>query len=226
MKKAERLISMERLICTLAFLCSFWLCETTGQVTDSIPQEADLPVQRDSTPTSIALPDSASSAKKDRNFLGKFLTKEDYPNPKKALILSLAIPGGGQIYNKRWWKLPFVYGGYVGLILAIDYNTAGYKAYRDAYIAELAGEPHRFSAARVNANDLRRIRDGFDKNRQLSYIGIVALHMIQTAEAFVDCHLKTFDVSDDLSLRVAPSMGYTVDGGSYLGIGFTFQFSD
>ncbi len=172
------------------------------------------------------LSDSIAASKKKRNFIGRLLSKEDYPNPKKALYLSLAFPGAGQMYNKRWWKLPFVYGGYVGLAFALDFNTSGYKLYRDAYIAELAGEEHPLSQSSLDANDMRRIRDNYDKNRQLTYIGFFALHIIQTAEAFVDCHLKTFDVSDDLSLRVAPKMGLTGDGSSYLGVGFTFQLSD
>ena len=138
----------------------------------------------------------------------------------------MAFPGGGQIYNKRWWKLPFVYGGYALLIIAIDYNTAGYNLYKDVYIAELAGQPHRFSSSTLDAGDFRRIRDGFDKNRQLSYIGIFALHLVQTAEAFVDCHLKSFDVSEDLSMRIRPKLGTLGNSQPYLGIGLTFQLSD
>ncbi|MEZ4932360.1 MAG: DUF5683 domain-containing protein [Saprospiraceae bacterium] len=226
MGQDKRLPSMKWKYHIPIFLLTIWSAPALCQVPDSIAiTSEEVPVMDTIAPVAIA-PDTNTVQKKKKNFIGKFLSKEDYPNPKKAIYLSLVFPGGGQIYNKRWWKLPFVYGGYVGLILAIDYNTTGYKAYRDAYIAELAGEPHRFSASGANAGDLRRIRDNFDKNRQLSYIGIVALHMIQTAEAFVDCHLKTFDVSDDLSMRIAPKMGFTGDGSSYLGLGFTFQFSD
>ncbi len=135
-----------------------------------------------------------------------------YPDPRKAIYLSLAFPGGGQLYNKRWWKVPIVWGGFVALAYAADYNTRNYRLLRDAYIAELAGEEHPFSGTRLQANDLRRLRDQFDKNKQLSYIGMVGLHLVQAAEAFVDSHLKTFDVSDDLSLRMQPAFLDTSPG--------------
>lgn len=146
--------------------------------------------------------DSVSPKKK--RFLYRTF-KEDYPNPNKALYLSLVFPGGGQLYNKRWWKAPIVWGGYVALIYSARYNTRLYRRLQADYLAELHNEPHEFSGI-YNAGDLKRLRDGFDKNKQLSYIGMFGLHVIQAAEAFVDCHLKTFDVSDDLSFRLQPSM--------------------
>lgn len=167
---------------------------------DTLPADT-LAVLKDSL--SIQGQDTASS-KKERFFYRVF--KKNYPNPNMALYLSMAVPGGGQIYNKRWWKLPLVYGAYGGLIYSAQYNTRNYRRLRDAYIAELNGEPHEFSDTRLQADDLKRLRDGFDKNKQLSYIGIFAVHLLQSAEAFVDCHLRTFDVSDDLSLRLKPSV--------------------
>ena len=219
---------MKRKFHILLFLWPIWLCPILGQVPDSISNKTEEVILNDTIPPDsvLALSDSITTQEKKQNFIRRFLSKEDYPNPKKALYLSLAFPGAGQMYNKRWWKLPFVYGGYIGLAFALDFNTSGYKLYRDAYIAELAGKEHPLSLTSLDANDLRRIRDNYDKNRQLTYIGFFALHIIQTAEAFVDCHLKTFDVSDDLSLRVAPKMGVLGDGNSYLGVGFTFQLSD
>ena len=211
-----------------------WLSSGLGhlysQVPDSLIAPQDTVLQQDTltiiTEVPPTPPDTISTKTKKRGFIKKVFSLEDYPNPKKALFLSLAIPGAGQIYNKRWWKLPFVYGGYTLLIIAIDYNTSGYRLYRDAYIAELAGEPHPLSNTNLDRNDLLTIRNGYDKNRQLSYIGLFALHVVQAAEAFVDCHLKTFDVSDDLSMRVRPTMGALADGGSYFGLGLSFQLSD
>lgn len=222
MKWKNRILIITWLSCGLGNLYS--------QVPDSLiaPVEAPLqlhtlPSTPDATPT---LPDTISTKAKKKGFVRNIFSKEDYPNPKKALYLSMAFPGGGQIYNKRWWKLPFVYGGYTLLIIAIDYNTSSYRLYRDAYIAELAGKTHPLSSSNLDAPDLKRIRDGYDKNRQLSYIGLFAIHLISTAEAFVDCHLKTFDVSDDLSLKIRPAMGTLGDGGSYFGLGLSFQLSD
>jgi hypothetical protein len=165
--------------------------------------------------------DSAQALKKERFFYKVF--KKDYPNPKMALYLSLAVPGGGQIYNKRWWKLPFVYGAYAGLVYAIDYNTGWYRRFKNAYIAELRDSIHEFSNTRLQADDLKRLRDKFDKNKQLSYIGLVAVHLIQGAEAFVDCHLKTFDVGDDLSLKLKPTFNWLESGESVVGLGLSLQ---
>jgi hypothetical protein len=170
-------------------------------------------VLSDTTTATSALPtspvsDTTGPGAARQGWVGRFRQglRTDYPNPRKAIILSLAFPGGGQLYNKRWWKVPFVWGGFVALAYAADYNTRNYRLLRDAYIAELAGEEHPFSGSRLQANDLRRLRDQFDKNKQLSYIGMVGLHLVQAAEAFVDSHLKTFDVSDDLSLGMRPTL--------------------
>lgn len=200
-----------------------------GQIPDSILEKQAVPavnVTFDSVPavSTITPVPSDSVIVKKRGFIGRIF-KEDYPNPKKALLLSLAVPGGGQIYNKRWWKLPFVYGAYTGLVLAIDFNTYNYRRFRDAYIAELAKQPHEFSNTGLDANDLRRIRDGYDKNKQLSYIGLFAVHLVQTAEAFVDCHLKTFDVSEDLSLKIRPTMNALPTGTPFFGIGLSLGLS-
>jgi hypothetical protein len=142
---------------------------------------------------------------KKEPFLYRVFVK-NYPNPDMALYLALAVPGAGQMYNKRWWKLPIVYAAYGGLVASIDFNTKRYKLFRDSYIAELKGKEHPYSGTRYSADDLRRIRDVYDKNRQLSYIGMVAVHLLQATEAFVDSHLRTFDISDDLSLKVAPTI--------------------
>lgn len=133
--------------------------------------------------------------------------KKDYPDPKKAGLLSIVVPGAGQVYNKSWWKLPLVYGALGGMGYAIYWNTKNYRRFQDAYQAELKGEEHEFSDTQLNATSLKNIRDGYDKNRQLSYIGFVVVYLLNGVEAFVDAHLKNFDISDDLSLRVQPEIG-------------------
>ncbi len=203
-----------------------------AQVPDSVMNDVQLPVfQQDTLPTDslIVIADSTSfpsdsTAKKKQGFLYRTF-KSDYPNPNKALYLSLAFPGGGQLYNRRWWKAPIVWGGYAALIYAAKYNTDLYRRLRDAYILERQGKEHEFSNTNLDAGDLKRLRDQYDKSKQLSYIGMFALHIVQSAEAFVDCHLKTFDVSDDLSLRIKPSMEPSL-ASNYpaMGIGVAFSF--
>ncbi|MEL7122322.1 MAG: DUF5683 domain-containing protein, partial [Bacteroidota bacterium] len=128
-------------------------------------------------------------------------------NPGKALRLGLVIPGGGQIHNQRWWKLPLVYGAYTGLYLTIDFNQGLYVRFRDALEAKLNDELHEFSGTSFDdVTTLRSLRDRYDKNTQLSYIGAVVAHGLIALEAFIDAHLRDFDISDDLSLKLKPSI--------------------
>lgn len=136
-----------------------------------------------------------------------FFTK-DYPDPKKAGLLSLVIPGSGQIYNKRWWKVPLVYGALGGMVYLIRTNSQLHDRLSTAYQLKLDGEEHEFSGTSIDdARTLRSLRDEYDKNKQLSYIGLVIVYMLNGLEAFVDAHLQNFDISEDLSLRLKPEIG-------------------
>ncbi len=127
--------------------------------------------------------------------------QKGYPSPKKAVTLAV-IPGLGQIYNKDYWKLPIVYLSLAGVIYAIDHNSSRYETFR------------RINDARTNPNSvfedgfptlpnaaIRDARDTFDKRRQLSWLGLFGFYIISAGEAFVDAHLKDFDVNDDISFQ-------------------------
>lgn len=187
--------------------------------------------QRDSVattplPDSLSITDSTlvSDSAEVKKGIFAFFTK-DYPSPKKAAYLSLAIPGGGQIYNKRWWKLPLVYGAMGAMVVTINRNQGFYQDFKEAYQLSLDGKPHKFSSIGLSTNSLRLLRDRYDKNTQLSYIGLVVVYALQSVEAFVDAHLKTFDVNEDLSLRLKPSFQTDLLAGQpTLGIGVAIQF--
>ncbi|MEZ5038348.1 MAG: DUF5683 domain-containing protein [Saprospiraceae bacterium] len=144
------------------------------------------------------------------------------PKPKMALLWS-AIPGGGQAYNRRWWKLPLVYGAFVGLGFAIDYNQNLYRDLRDAYLASLKNETHKFSGTSIdNPTALRNLRDSYDKNTQTAYVGILILYSLQSMEAYVDAHLRSFDINDDLSLKLKPALDINgMTGQPAMGIGIS-----
>lgn len=136
--------------------------------------------------------------------------KADYPNPKKAAILSGIIPGAGQAYNKRWWKVPLVYGAMGGMVYLIDFNQSRYRRLRSALVKERAGEEHEFTGTSIgNERSLLSLRNRFDKNTQLSYIGFVFVYMLQSIEAFVDGHLKEFDIEEDLTFKVRPKLDFS-----------------
>lgn len=137
---------------------------------------------------------------------------QNYPRPKTAAHFGLFFPGGGQLYNKDFWKVPLVWGayGYVGYLI-ID-NTTRYRDFRDAVLARLNDEPDPYP--QFSLPGLRRQRDFFRRNMERAYIGIVAIHALSALEAFVACHLRQFDISDDLSFHIleAPNMHYTLPG--------------
>lgn len=141
---------------------------------------------------------------------------KNYPDPKKALLLSV-IPGGGQAYNKRWWKMPLVYGALGGMVYLIDFNSTEYLYFKRAYRRKARGLPHDLTGrgGLDSAPVLKRYRDDADRNTQLSYIGFFAVYAMAGIEAFVDAHLVSFDVSDDLSIQLRPSE---------TGVGLTINF--
>jgi hypothetical protein len=150
--------------------------------------------------------------------------KKPWPDPKKAVLLSAALPGAGQVYNKRWWKLPIVYGAFGGLTYAIIFNTQQYDRLQTAYLLALDGEEHEFTGTSIDSpNALRTLRDQFDKNRQLSYIGIFFAYVLTGVDAFVDAHLRRFDINDDLSLRATPRFNFQGNI-TEMGIGITLTF--
>lgn len=142
------------------------------------------------------------------------------PNPTKAVIYSAIFPGLGQIYNKKYWKLPIVYGGFIGVVYAISWNGNMYTGYRDAY-RDIMIDPysrtrwHDFvrnpqevldNSSRMTTvkNSLKSNRDTFRRNRDLAIIVGVGLYALCMIDAYVDAHLYNFTVTPDLSMTMAP----------------------
>lgn len=151
---------------------------------------------------------------------------DTWPSPRKALRWAI-IPGGGQIYNRRWWKLPLVYGAFGGMVYAIDYNQSRFRRLRTALDLKRQDLPHEFTGTSLDdERTLLILRDEFDKNTQLSYVGIVLIYALQGIEAFTDAHLRHFDISDDLSLQVKPSFETPDIGGMPApGLGLKLSFA-
>lgn len=191
--------------------------------------------QSDSTQTMISLEKkdtsllsspTISKKKKKGNFIKRYF-KEDYPSPKKAVVLTAIIPGLGQIYNKKHWyiKLPLVYGAFGGLIYSIQYNGRNYRDLKEQHrfmVDGLASTTSRFEGL-VSPEVLKNARDQSDKQLQFSYIGIGLAYILTAAEAFTTAHLLTFDVSDDLSLQFKPSFEATPISGVAVGFGVNFN---
>jgi hypothetical protein len=134
--------------------------------------------------------------------------------PRTAGLRSAMLPGLGQITNRRWWKVPLVYGGFVGIGLVYEFNQRYYKIFlKEAQIREFnntapdslkkSGNP---LYARIQQSGIITIKDGYRRNRDLSILGGVAFYAINIIDAYVDAKFFRFDISDDLTLRVKPTL--------------------
>lgn len=119
-------------------------------------------------------------------------------DPKKALLWSI-IPGGGQVYNRRWWKVPLVFSAFSGVAAVLNFNNSNYKRFETAYQAELAGFEHEFSDVIDGSDRLKVFRDNFNKSRQTGYFYLLGIYILQSVEAYVDTQLRDFDLDEDLS---------------------------
>lgn len=142
------------------------------------------------------------------------------PSPKRALWLSLVLPGAGQIYNRKYWKLPIVYGGFVGCAYAMRWNNMMYKDYSQAYMDIMDDDPNTQSynqflhlGNKVDESNkdyyqdlFRKRKDRYRKWRDMSFFCMVGVYLLSVVDAYVDASLSEFDISKDLSLRVAPSV--------------------
>jgi hypothetical protein len=168
-------------------------------------------------------------------------------SPKKASIYAALFPGLGQIYNRKYWKLPIVYGGYAGLIYVLGWNNSNYKDFFQGYriiakysdAASMKPEERLFldkliknpSISLDNASTFKYIstqlksgKDYYRRNRDLTIIGIAALHVLSIIDASVDANLFDFDISDDLSMRIEPMPVFLGDQNLVMGFNVAIKF--
>jgi hypothetical protein len=141
--------------------------------------------------------------------------------PGKAALLAVVLPGAGQIYNRRWWKLPLVYGGLGGVLYGEYFYQTAYREYADAYNKIIDGETNKKTNApyKIGDEDLGpRAKDArsvdvlnrgivfYRGNRDLFLLYSGLVYGLQVVDALVDAHLRDFDVSDDLSFHWEPAM--------------------
>lgn len=130
-------------------------------------------------------------------------------HPAKAALWAL-VPGGGQIYNHDYWKLPLVYGALGGMAYLVIHNHSRFREFQRGYLARTDGDSTTVdtgprSRLLVRDETVLRYRDFYRRNRDLSIIFSAVVYGLTITEALVDAHLSTFNVSDDLSLRVVPA---------------------
>lgn len=141
------------------------------------------------------------------------------PDPTRAVWYAALFPGLGQIYNRKYWKLPIVYGGFAGTFYAYNWNSQFLKDYSQAYLDIMDNDPNTKSyediipSSMLNSynqdqikNILKRQKDMFRRNRDLSIISMLGVYLLSVLDAYVDAQLFDFDINPDISMRVEPTI--------------------
>jgi hypothetical protein len=173
----------------------------------------------------LAQNDSLSNAK-DSVALAKAEKKRNYSEPRKASIMSACLPGLGQAYNRKLLKIPIIYAGLGGFGYMFVVNNEQYNFYRKNLIREADGDPNTINTTRYDQNQLQTQKIIYRKRRDIAAVGIVIIYILNIIDANVDAHLKTFDVSDDLSLRIEPWQSSYYTGNSFgIATGFSIKLN-
>lgn len=141
------------------------------------------------------------------------------PDPIRAMWLGLVFPGGGQIYNHKYWKLPIIYGGFLGCVYALTWNSQMLHDYSQAYLDIMDKDPNTKSYEKMLPigyditgreerfkNTFKNKKNFFRRNRDLSIFAFAGVYLLAVIDAYVDAELSTFDISHDLSLHLEPTV--------------------
>lgn len=149
-------------------------------------------------------------------------------SPRKAILYAAVLPGLGQVYNKKYWKLPLVYGGFYAIGYYMDrYNDiyTEYKGYLFYNLEHgLRGENDENPEIELTTGQLRRIVDKARRERDFMIILLGGMYLLQMVDAHVDAHLKEFDVNPRLQVRLEPAVDYNAWTGRTTGIALVVRF--
>lgn len=125
--------------------------------------------------------------------------------PARASVLSAALPGLGQIYNRKYWKVPIIYAGFGAIMYYVGINNDQYQTFRIAYIARIDGNPNTVDDFPLHSTDvLQRAMNFYRRNLEVTYLLGAALYLLNILDANVDAHLMDFDVGERLSFGFQP----------------------
>lgn len=182
-------------------------------------------------------PDTLALTKKE---LRAWRRQHFIPNPKRALWLALVLPGAGQIYNRKYWKLPIFYGGFLGCTYALLWNQQMYHDYQQAYLDIMDSDPDTKSYLNMLPPNydttgkeerlktlFKNRKDRYRRYRDMSAFAFIGVYLLSVVDAYVDAELSVFDISPDLSMRVEPAIINQRGNGrtsSAYGIGCSLRF--
>jgi len=164
--------------------------------------------------------------------------KQFIPDSNRALWLAMVFPGGGQIYNRKYWKLPIVYGGFVGCAYALSWNNKMYKDYSQAYLDIMDNDPTTQSyedfippSISIEGQEerfkeiFRKRKDIYRRQRDLSIFCFIGVYVLSIIDAYVDAELSNFDISKDLTLRVEPTTFNDCNSKNFNSVGLQCSFN-
>jgi len=153
-------------------------------------------------------------------------SNKNIKDPRKATILSAVLPGAGQVYNGKAWKVPLIYGGFAANIYFIEFNNRRYQLFRTALFAfdDDPNDPNR-AFPNLNRDGMVRNVNFWRRNRDLNYFLFMGIYALNIVDANVDAHLSAFDVSEDLTFRFEPVFEtLTAGGGNLFGLSLKINF--
>ncbi|MCL1821618.1 MAG: DUF5683 domain-containing protein [Prolixibacteraceae bacterium] len=169
----------------------------------------------------------------------KEIPETEVHSPKKAALYSTILPGLGQSYNKKYWKIPLIYGGFAAFGYFIGWNNNNYNIYREAYFDLTDDDPNTTSYEKLpqvqyydlnNVTQFTNLKQGllrgqnyYRRNRDLLIILTIAFHGLNIIDASVDAHFFNWDISDDLSFNWYPSVE-RINSNNYLTLNCTIRF--
>ena len=189
--------------------------KSSRPVADSLKQEPELWKNEMDAPLDTSVMDSLlknglTKVRRDkRNF---------QPDPIRSMWLGLVFPGGGQIYNRKFWKLPIIYGGFLGCTYALTWNNQMLSDYSQAYLDIMDDDPNTMSYEKmlpINFNMsgreeqfkeiFKNRKNYYRKYRDMSILAFIAVYALSVIDAYVDAELSSFDISEDLSFQLQPT---------------------
>lgn len=222
--EARKLRRAAAILLAVIFIANLSAQETTGRRTSArnIPVETDTLVLTDTTQVYNEIPAVRTDSIEPAGYAES--TSTFVPDPTRAVWYSAIIPGLGQIYNRKYWKLPILIGGFMGLAYGISFNSRYYTDYSNAYRDSYSSDPnansyinflpynYRNDKEWIEQNmewirsSVKRKKDFYRRNRDLCIIGMFGVYALAMIDAYVDAQLYTFDISPDVSMKISPAV--------------------
>jgi Family of unknown function (DUF5683) len=169
--------------------------------------------------------DSLQAEIRDTVLLKSYATRYD---PRKALLYAAVVPGMGQIYNKKYWKLPLVYGGFIAIGYAINFYQEGYTKYKNELYYNLENGYTDDNDIRpgddYSTSNYRKIVDQYKRERDFMIILMGGMYLLQIIDAHVDAHLKEFDLNPKLQVSIRPTVEQNSVIGRQSGVSLILKF--